>query len=336
MTQQDDRLWEDMLAEFRALGGTADNICLGEGSFGRGLFPCDFSKPIEIHIPESLLVPLKNVRIENGAIRVDADAQVSQRAAEFAEVYQRDFSWGPGYRRTQGLLQMFHEAPSELRELLRSRLDLDCWLVPPDEATTFERFFQSRTFTYNGTRVLIPVVDLANHGRGATYECDNGIGLSGHFVGEILVQYNACDPLDILSNWGFASREPFALSLQLRLKGPAGSIVIERKSPFGGEGRTPFLPDMFIEGDKLTLSYMLLGHKRLPRMAKAAFCKLMRDAGRPNPETAFDNIQHINRMTFLGLIGMCERAATPLATLLRNMARYQLEAMSHHIGTRDI
>ena len=55
-------LWDDMLDEFRALGGTADNICLKEGPFGRGLFPRDPSKPIRIHIPENLLVDLKHVR----------------------------------------------------------------------------------------------------------------------------------------------------------------------------------------------------------------------------------------------------------------------------------
>ena len=40
--------WDDMLDEFRALGGTADNIQLGQGQFGRGLFPIDPGAPIAI------------------------------------------------------------------------------------------------------------------------------------------------------------------------------------------------------------------------------------------------------------------------------------------------
>ena len=49
-------LWDEMLDEFRSLGGIADNIRLGEGRFGRGLFPVDTSRPYRIHIPPSLLV----------------------------------------------------------------------------------------------------------------------------------------------------------------------------------------------------------------------------------------------------------------------------------------
>ena len=51
-----DDLWNDMLNEFRALGGVAENIRIGHGPFGRGLFPIDPKKPVSISIPESLLV----------------------------------------------------------------------------------------------------------------------------------------------------------------------------------------------------------------------------------------------------------------------------------------
>ena len=33
--------WDDMIAEFRALGGTADNIVQAKGPLGRGIFPID-------------------------------------------------------------------------------------------------------------------------------------------------------------------------------------------------------------------------------------------------------------------------------------------------------
>jgi len=46
--------WHDMLTVFRALGGTADNICLRHGERGRGIFPVDPGRPIAIHIPENL------------------------------------------------------------------------------------------------------------------------------------------------------------------------------------------------------------------------------------------------------------------------------------------
>lgn len=47
---------DGILDDFRALGGTASNIRLGEGRFGRGLIPTDPNLPVRIHVPENLLV----------------------------------------------------------------------------------------------------------------------------------------------------------------------------------------------------------------------------------------------------------------------------------------
>lgn len=336
MTKQDDRLWEDMLAEFRALGGTAENICLKEGAHGRGLFPVDPAKPIRVHIPESLLIDVRHLQLENGRVRIRETAGLGSRVKHFLEDYQQNFAWGVARHNTESLLQMVHEAPLPLRQMLKSPFEMDHLLCGASEGAVFERFFASRTLGHNGGHVVIPVIELANYGTAAGYEYKDGLGLSGTFPGEILVKYERIDPLDTFASWGFASSEPFALSLHVGLRSMAGSILIKRGKLVDRPDRTPFFPDVSMEGDEITLSYMLLGHKKFPRMAKAIFCKIMEDAGRPNPEMAFDEIQHINRMQFHRLMELSEDAAPPLAKLLRTMARYQLEAMSHHIGTRDI
>ena len=93
MDQRVSRLWDAMLDEFRSLGGTADNVCLREGRFGRGLFPCDPSKPVKAHIPDSLLVEVGHARFDNDTIRLRRDAPVGVRERAFLENYQRDFSW---------------------------------------------------------------------------------------------------------------------------------------------------------------------------------------------------------------------------------------------------
>ena len=48
--------WDEMIAEFRALGGVADNIEQRRGSLGRGLFPIDPGKPIRIAVPKLSLI----------------------------------------------------------------------------------------------------------------------------------------------------------------------------------------------------------------------------------------------------------------------------------------
>src|ERR1041385_3273668 len=87
-------LWDEMLDEFRSLGGIADNIRLGEGRFGRGLFPVDPSRPYRIHIPPSLLVNIRHVECEQDILRISPAANIGAREKAFLESYEREFSWG--------------------------------------------------------------------------------------------------------------------------------------------------------------------------------------------------------------------------------------------------
>jgi hypothetical protein len=332
--QSNSKLWEEMLEEFRALGGTAENICLKNGRFGRGLFPVDPAKPVSIRIPDSLLVEPKHVSIENGAFRLDAQAPVGAREKSFLENYQRDFSWGVTYHETEGLLQMFHAAPAELRELLRKPFNLDPWLAGPALDAVLERFLASRVVQYKGNCVVMPIVELANHGRAASYQLDDGIGLRGVFEEEVLVQYNHCDPLRVFQSWGFISRiETFALSLSFGIK--QVNLRISRKDLQFGKGRNPLCPEVQKEGQQTVLSFMLLGHKGLPKMPRGIFYRLCREAGLEDAAELFDRIQHINRSQFLRLAEMSETAAPRLGRLLRNLAYAQLEAMSNNFGAQE-
>src|SRR5436305_1795885 len=160
-------LWNEMLEEFRALGGVADNVYLGEGRFGRGLFPIDPSRPIKIHIPESLLLPVKHVEFRNDAFRIKPGAPIGARERRFLENYERDFSWNASREHIHDLLQMVHEAPLELREQLRKFCAW--WVSGPTPKAVQERFIASRAIRYNGKRVLMPITELANHGDGIEY-----------------------------------------------------------------------------------------------------------------------------------------------------------------------
>ena len=84
-----DIAWYEMLAEFRALGGTADNICLQEGPLGRGLFSLDPAKPVAIHIPDNLLVDITEVAFDKGEFRVTAQAKAGARERAFLESYEK-------------------------------------------------------------------------------------------------------------------------------------------------------------------------------------------------------------------------------------------------------
>src|SRR6185312_15778846 len=119
-----DKLWDEMLDEFRALGGVAENVRLGRGAFGRGLFPVDPKKPVRISIPNHLLVAFEDVTFDNNAFRVLERASIGARARAFLEQYERDFSWGTGREETERFLYWMNELPEDLKEFLTGQLGM--------------------------------------------------------------------------------------------------------------------------------------------------------------------------------------------------------------------
>ena len=58
--------WHAFLEEFRHFGGRAENVIQRQGPLGLGLFPIDPSQPVELMVPQRLLVPADNVELRNG------------------------------------------------------------------------------------------------------------------------------------------------------------------------------------------------------------------------------------------------------------------------------
>jgi hypothetical protein len=327
-----------MLEEFRVLGGTADNVSLKAGRYGRGLFPVDPSKPVKLHIPDTLLLDPKYVSIVNGNFSVDTGAPIGRREKSFLENYERDFSWGATHHETEGLLQMFYAAPAELRELLSKSFDLDPWLGGPTAEAVFHRFFTSRLVHYKDRAVIMPIVELANHGSAPGYELDDGVGLSGRFEDEVLVRYNQLDPLQVFQHWGFVSTiESFgwSLSFGISLESKQLDLRIRRNDLNFEEGRDPFYPQVQKDGEQTVLSKMLLGHKAYPGVPRGIFYRVCSEAGVDDAAELFDRIQHVNRTQFLCLARLSETAAPRLGRLLRNLAYAQLELLSNSFGARD-
>lgn len=336
MSKAEAGLWEEMLAEFRALGGVAENVCLKEGCYGRGLFPVDSSKPVKVHIPASLLLDHKCVEFRHGAFGVATGAPIGARERAFLENYEREFSWPMGRSEIENVLDTIQEGSVELRELLKKSYYGYRWMAEPTLETVQERFLDSRVIHYKDADVIMPIVELANHGQLGQYEVGEGVGLSGIFPGEILVQYQLCDPLQIFGKWGFASASEF-LALSIHLKVEQAGLVIGRDDPKPKQERKPFLPTARIEGGKINLPYVLLGHKRQPGLPRGSFIRTMREAGRlrSEAEDLFDLIQHANRSHMLQLLAVCEEAPPRLARLLQRVARFQMEVMSHSIGRAE-
>jgi len=335
--RDDDADWNEMLAEFRSLGGTADNICSRQGPFGRGLFPVDPGKPIAIRIPDNLLIGIDDFVFENNKVRIYPLAAVGDRERAFLERYHQDFSWGEGGRdESERLILMMQELPDALRESLATTFNLDIATTEPSDEAIQRNFLGARVIEYKKRRVVMPIVELANHGPVGSYDLADGVALRGTFQGEVLARYTASDSLAVFRSWGFASEEEIALSLPIRLPIGPRTLRIDDRFDLPKESERLWVPKMSIEGNEIRLSYLMLGNRRYPRLSKGIFQKLMQEAGVEGAAEIFDRLLQMNQLRYLELLGALEDLDAAIAPTLRKMARYQLQTMSFCVGTRQL
>jgi hypothetical protein len=327
--------WDEMLDEFRALGGTADNIRPGTGALGRGVFPIDPAKPVAIRVPDNLLVRVKDTTFENGAFRVRAGADVGDRERAFLEDYENRFSWGAGGRAE--IERIFAEAqtlPPALRRALAVEHRCGEWFEEPTEALVQERFITARGIGYRGRIVIMPIVELANHGVAEGFDTTDGIKIAGTFADEVLVKYTELDSYGLFLGWGFAHEQRVAMSIGL--SGNVGEVPVEIERKILEYNTAAWTPDLLSAGAGAKLNFLMIGNRQYPRLCRGIFYKVMRDAGLSGFEEAFDMIQHVNRTHFLNLLAALENMQGPMARTLRRMARYQLSAMSFSFGVRAV
>lgn len=330
----DDTLWNDMLDEFRAIGGVAENIRLAEGQFGRGLFPIDPKQPVEIFIPSYLLIWMEDVRFENDVFRLTEASSPSPRIRAFLERYEREFSWGPGRADTEAFLRMMQDLPQRVKDYLASQLSLGDFFQPVTPAIVQNWFFRSRLLRSGKRDVIIPIVELANHGGKARYESRTGVTLKGTFEGEVLVRYSEpTDPYDMFANWMFAPREEtaFCLAMECEFGGKPFSIGRDYAN-----AAMPYLPKVTVDDGRIVASHLLLGHKRFPRVPKGVFRKAMESVSLNDANETFDFILMLNRLKFLDLLALLDGVEMPAAAMLRRLAVNQLTALSHQYGVRDL
>lgn len=338
--------WEQLLEEFRALGGIADNLRSGEGKLGRGIFPADPSKPVRLHCPERLLVPRQDLRFVDGALTVVPESKLSSAERDWFERYQAQWSWGVVRPQIEDFLRAMQALPDAVRVELASRFGLYiCWTRWSDQLAQ-DFFLNSRAIackqgptTDEKRSVVMPLVELLNCGFQANYEFDNGIGLSGHFDGEVLVKYSGEDALGYFRNWGFVADPPIALSRQLRLKTSFGELEILREQRRGRQIDIPdlgsfWIPELTVDGQLASLSFLVIGNRNAPRLPKTFMLQLFAEAGLPDGELIFDQIRRANTLDFIDLLEVLEGVEADVAASLRAMARNQLRTMAECWGTR--
>ena len=179
-------------------------------------------------------------------------------------------------------------------------------------------------------------MELVNHDPLSNgYDVENDISIDGVFSEEVLVRYSLRDPLGIFLSYGFASPEPIAFSLPFGIHS-VRELVINRNINLDGELGSFNVPKFTIEEGKVTLSALMIGNSRAPRLPKSIFLNIMEKAGLKDPVGVFEYNAHRNRMTYLGLLEMVQAQQGDFALTVKKMACFQLQAISHCYGTRTL
>jgi hypothetical protein len=330
-----------MLAEFRALGGTADNVERRIGPFGFGLFPADPGRPVSLHAPASMLVPKKHVRQAGNDLLVDEASGVDTRTRDFFTRYQRAFSWGvvaPTF--VDDFTPQLSALPEEIQRAFL-RIGIPIKVLVDRLNTPFLRFMESRCIMHEKDLKFMPVIELLNHSpHHPTYDIRDGVRVAGTFPGEVLVDYGPEDSLGRYFGHQFVSDEGRAFSLPITLSFANGKTLIVSRAIHEKQtsNASRLLPLIREEGSLVELSHLMLGHERMPRMPRTIFRHLLARFGTEQADELFQLIVRANILSLLNLLEVLEVLEAhdgPMVRQLRSVVRLQLKGIAHSYGARD-
>lgn len=331
--------WDGLVQEFRALGGVLENVRLGQGTIGRGLFPIDPSQPVKILVPENLLFAVDDLEFVNGRLRVKKNGALPSSADKFFEEYQEGFSWGAGGRSDcEAFLASMAALPEPVREVLTNDWGLGPFFRGTDAEAVQSRFLRTRMIYRKETAVLMPVLELVNHdSMGAPFSSAGGMSITGTYAREVFARYNFVDPFGVFLTWGFPNAEPVCYSLNMKLPLAKRTLVIGRELGKNRAHGGVRLPQVKTEGNTIHFSNIMLGNKRFPKLSRGIFQHVMKELGFiEDVDEIFDRIRQINGIRFLNLLSVLDDYESRTITALRQMCRYQIASLMFSVGTREL
>jgi hypothetical protein len=336
-------VFDEVLAEFRRLGGVAENVRLGEGKFGRGIFVVDPSAPATLHAPENILVPADEVEVRDGNLVLRNETALGPAERAFFETLHRSFGWGAGlFEEIWQAQESWSRLPSDVVTAIANMggtFHPQMRFVPPSSDICFYHFIKSRDFSYDGKFYIAPLIDLVNHSSGVpTYVLENGIGVAGRFADEMLVCYNLVDAWAYAIVYGFLEPAPqaYSLAITVELYGRHKLTINRDVGTFENRQGIRF-PAVEIEGNTIVLSHLLLGQTNVPDLPRGLFRQIMQPyVNAAQADEVFDSIARFNRSKFIALLRTLRQYDTPLVRMLEEAAINQLEALAACVGARAL
>jgi hypothetical protein len=323
--------WEKTLERFHALGGVAENVRLGEGSYGRGLFPKDYKQPIKMSVPKQLLVPTEWLQLDEQENLVLSDGcGWADEVKAFYLDYQHDYGIaGSLMQNIMGQQSELFNLPESVKAMLIGYGVSASLLQKPTRQACLEIYKNSRRALSNNQLVLMPLVELVNHDEHSkkTFDTVPTLGISGKFSDEILVHYGmAGDAVLMFEAYRFSAPKTYAFSGALSINLGSKVIKISRFVTLFETIENTNIPKLKVDGDTIHLSCLAVGSLNDKSSPKKVFTKLMQSVGMPAhmASNVFDGIVDQNQSFFLRLFEELKPLEGTVIENMRSMARNQL------------
>jgi hypothetical protein len=330
--------WQEMIAEFRALGGTIENVRLGTGPRGRGLFSIDNTEPVLLRLPENLLFSTDDIEFAGDHVRLKETAFVGRAEREFFDKYQENFSWGAGGRAKWVAFETALDAlPAEIRTLLVAEFGMARRLEGGAIERARRQFLRSRQIGWKDRGVIMPLIELANNGEeGLRYQVGADLGIEGMVSDEVLVSHGTQDAWSLLFDYGYAGPAMGAFSLSMKMNVRPNELNIGCDTDRSVRRGNYLVPELAREGSRIVLSHLMLGLRPYPSAPRGIFRSLLNDSLGEKTDEVFDAVRHFNRTKLLQLLAALDPHEGPMIAEMRKMALLQLDAISWSIGSADL
>ena len=322
----------ELLRQFRALGGVAENVCIRQGPHGYGVFVVNPSRPVRLMVPSKLLIPPQSLSLTStGNLEVKNGSGLTPEIAAFHTQYQLSFGWGAsGFENVTEYHRELRALPDALKNFL---LILGCpndlrQLPTPEQA--FKEHCISRQIAVFGTSRLMPVLELINYGsNGAPYiVTQDGVSLSGTFEDEVFARYRqTMDAFHFFFNYRFATPGRSTLSCEVTVDIPQFKpLRITRLDGLSDVTNGARWPRVSTNKDEIHLSFVELVNLDTPTLPRQIFNELLSAQGLAScrADQLFDGLVDHNRQVLQDFLRACENAAGQVVESLKVVAGYQL------------
>ncbi|KGG27817.1 MULTISPECIES: hypothetical protein [unclassified Prochlorococcus] len=326
--------WQQILIDFRDLGGIAENVDLREGQYGRGLFPLDPELPSKIQVPENLLIHSKYLYIDSKEIKIDSESPCTPETRKFIDNYLESIAFEASvWDVINGFEDGLRKLPLEVINILENlgALDLKTRHKGNWEEVIFSNFIQSRFVDYKKGKYLAPIFELINHNHNfQTFSTNGSAGLSTEKKKgdhEFLHSYSkGNDPIRMFFGYGFSSKEPFAFSFPIVINVSTTKKPVRIQGGSGIEG----LIHLQNQDNELLLDYLPIGNKFDPTFPIRQLTATLKPFPEYKPREILNKAFTSNQEEICNLLLKLDQSNSKISSLLKEALCYQLSAIAYY------